>query len=322
MLTKFEFTKDWRNPADFPTVETDEAKVRADQQLLHDETKAAIHALVEALSAQTGADNLGAEMDGTMTTIQAILTALLAVKHQHEDLTALEAMVTAFAGMTLATELTDDATKIPTAKAVLDGMVAAGAGDMLRRIYDPQNKGADIYAYAEQKVGEHVEENNPHGITAEMLGLGNVSNTSDVDKPISEATQKALAGKVNATDVIDVAHGGTGAKTVADARNALGLGKTDGALPVANGGTGATTVAAARNALGLGNTSGALPIANGGTGATTAAAARTALAAMALAGGTFTGPVTFHRMILTSQDYGTSLPTSNLSTGRLFFKKV
>ena len=41
-----------------------------------------------------------------------------------------------------------------------------------------------------------------------------------------------------------------------------------------NGGTGATTVAGARNNLGLGNTSGALPVANGGTGATNAADAR------------------------------------------------
>ena len=45
----------------------------------------------------------------------------------------------------------------------------------------------------------------------------------------------------------------------------------------ANGGTGQKTVAAARNALGLGNTSGAVPVANGGTGATTAADARTNL---------------------------------------------
>lgn len=41
-------------------------------------------------------------------------------------------------------------------------------------------------------------------------------------------------------------------------------------IPIKKGGTGATSVAGARNALGLGNTSGALPIANGGTGATTA----------------------------------------------------
>ena len=45
------------------------------------------------------------------------------------------------------------------------------------------------------------------------------------------------------------------------------------ALSIANGGTGAKTVAGARNALGLGNTSGAVPIANGGTGATTAVGA-------------------------------------------------
>ena len=44
-------------------------------------------------------------------------------------------------------------------------------------------------------------------------------------------------------------------------------------LPIAQGGTGATTVAAARNNLGLGNTSGAVPVANGGTGANTAAQA-------------------------------------------------
>ena len=84
----------------------------------------------------------------------------------------------------------------------------------------------------------------------------------------------------NANDImgtIPIANGGTGATTVAAARNALGLGNTSGAVPIANGGTGATTVAAARNALGLGNTSGAVPIANGGTGATTVAAARNAL---------------------------------------------
>ena len=50
-------------------------------------------------------------------------------------------------------------------------------------------------------------------------------------------------------------------------------------IPVSLGGTGATTVAAARNALGLGSTTGALPVANGGTGATSASAALTSIGA-------------------------------------------
>ena len=86
----------------------------------------------------------------------------------------------------------------------------------------------------------------------------------------------------NANDImgaISIANGGTGATTVAAARDALGLGNTSGAVPIANGGTGATTVADARNALGLGNTSGAVPIANGGTGATNASDARSNLGA-------------------------------------------
>lgn len=38
---------------------------------------------------------------------------------------------------------------------------------------------------------------NPHGVTKAQVGLGNVNNTSDVDKPISTATQTALNGKVS-----------------------------------------------------------------------------------------------------------------------------
>lgn len=38
---------------------------------------------------------------------------------------------------------------------------------------------------------------NPHGTTKGDIGLGNVDNTSDADKPISTATQTALDGKVD-----------------------------------------------------------------------------------------------------------------------------
>ena len=39
------------------------------------------------------------------------------------------------------------------------------------------------------------------GITKAMVGLGNVDNTADIDKPVSTATQTALELKANATDV-------------------------------------------------------------------------------------------------------------------------
>uniref|UniRef100_UPI0023EC0B90 hypothetical protein n=1 Tax=Daejeonella sp. JGW-45 TaxID=3034148 RepID=UPI0023EC0B90 len=39
------------------------------------------------------------------------------------------------------------------------------------------------------------------GITAAMVGLGNVNNTADADKPISSATQAALDGKAASADL-------------------------------------------------------------------------------------------------------------------------
>ena len=44
---------------------------------------------------------------------------------------------------------------------------------------------------------------NPHAVTASQLGLGNVNNTSDKDKPISNSTQQELNKKVNISDIVD-----------------------------------------------------------------------------------------------------------------------
>lgn len=56
-FTKLTYTKNWENPDDFPTVETDERVVRRDQQLLYDEIKAHLNEvltaeIVEALAAK------------------------------------------------------------------------------------------------------------------------------------------------------------------------------------------------------------------------------------------------------------------------------
>jgi hypothetical protein len=54
---------------------------------------------------------------------------------------------------------------------------------------------------AQAKVDAHANlTNNPHSTTAAQVGLGNVNNTSDANKPISTATQTALNLKYDATN--------------------------------------------------------------------------------------------------------------------------
>ena len=47
---KLEFTKNWENAADFPAIETSEAQVRKDMQVLHDETRDALNSVVQKLN--------------------------------------------------------------------------------------------------------------------------------------------------------------------------------------------------------------------------------------------------------------------------------
>lgn len=56
------------------------------------------------------------------------------------------------------------------------------------------------------------------------VGLDNVDNTPDAQKPISEATQLALNNKVNKADVITIEKGGTGATTLEGVRANLRIG--------------------------------------------------------------------------------------------------
>lgn len=47
-------------------------------------------------------------------------------------------------------------------------------------------------------VTQHEQDyNNPHNVTKEQIGLGNVDNTADIDKPVSTAMQKELDKKLN-----------------------------------------------------------------------------------------------------------------------------
>ena len=60
------------------------------------------------------------------------------------------------------------------------------------------------------KVNTHVADlNNPHQVTKEQVGLGNVNNTSDLDKPVSNATQELVDNtKKELEDLITSNEGG------------------------------------------------------------------------------------------------------------------
>lgn len=70
----------------------------------------------------------------------------------------------------------------------------------------------DAIKYAEKRtndaLAEHKEKkDNPHEVTAEQVGLGNVNNTSDMDKPVSTEQAEAIA---------DAKKAGTDAQTAAE----------------------------------------------------------------------------------------------------------
>ena len=59
---------------------------------------------------------------------------------------------------------------------------------------------SDINA-VQTNLETHINnKSNPHKVTKDQVGLGNVDNTSDANKPISTATQNALNSKFNASD--------------------------------------------------------------------------------------------------------------------------
>ena len=52
-----------------------------------------------------------------------------------------------------------------------------------------------------EKIDDHIADStNPHSVTKDQVGLGNVDNTSDLDKPVSTAIQDALNLKYDASN--------------------------------------------------------------------------------------------------------------------------
>ena len=94
-LEKLEFSKDWTKAEDFPTYEPDESQVRADLQLLHNEAKAAINALVDKLGSAEFASHLAVSAEGmTATNLAAALAEILATAKAAQAGTIVDGTVT------------------------------------------------------------------------------------------------------------------------------------------------------------------------------------------------------------------------------------
>lgn len=61
-----------------------------------------------------------------------------------------------------------------------------------------KNPDGNTYNVKDSTARDHIaNKNNPHSVTKAQIGLGNVDNTSDLNKPISNAVRIALDAKAN-----------------------------------------------------------------------------------------------------------------------------
>lgn len=89
------------------------------------------------------------------------------------------------------------------------------------------------------ELSNHISDtDNPHNVQASDLGLGNVDNTADLDKPISTAAQSALNGKVDkgfAVEDNSAPGDKTGRWVIAEIGGVTYLGKSTVASPSSEG---------------------------------------------------------------------------------------
>lgn len=146
--------------------------------VLSNVTPDSLDSLTEVVTAFQAADS---SLNGAITSLASSASSGLAAETSARETadSALDSRLTTAEG---------DITAIESAASTLAGRVTTAEGDI-----DTLQSDLDT---AEASLSSHTAAtNNPHSVTKAQVGLGNVDNTSDANKPVSSATQSALDGK-------------------------------------------------------------------------------------------------------------------------------
>lgn len=178
-------------------------------------------ALSEALTA------LATKVGGIETTVGQHGTAITGIQNTINDTTT---------GLAATKKIADEAKATANAALPKNEFTTWRDGANKTAIEDAKKAGTD----AQTAITNHIaDKNNPHQVTAALIGLGNVNNTADLDKPVSTAQQTAINTAKNAvlgtntdTSAKDTVFGAKAAAADAlqyatDVNTALGTYKTD-----------------------------------------------------------------------------------------------
>ena len=103
--------------------------------------------------------------------------------------------------LTLETQQREEA--VSNANARINALETGLTAETTDRVAADSSMANNISSLNGRLVAHETNHNNPHQVTKAQVGLGNVNNTADLDKPISTATQQALnalSGQIGTTD--------------------------------------------------------------------------------------------------------------------------
>lgn len=87
---------------------------------------------------------------------------------------------------------------------VVDG-IDKHVGEVETDLSEYKEEVSEQFEEVDSTINSHVDNReNPHGVNKEQIGLANVDNTSDMDKPISNAVEEALQGKADSEHMHEI----------------------------------------------------------------------------------------------------------------------